>query len=159
MHSPLMGFDLTPLLSTLIPLLIAVILAHIDPAIRSFFKPLVPCLMPFLGWSLGASLNLRTAFRAGLSGMVLLLFFYLLLTPLLLLFEKKVLKSDGVTAIALNSVPGLAISFPLMFGKVFPRLTPHMEVAAAQVAFAVILSSILAPIFARYISGSQRTRT
>ena len=91
--------------------------------------------------------------------MVLLLFFYLLLTPLLLLFEKKVLKSDGVTAIALNSVPGLAISFPLMFGKVFPRLTPHMEVAAAQVAFAVILSSILTPIFARYISGSQRTRT
>lgn len=145
-----------PIFSTLIPIVIGMILGNLDPEVRTFFSPLLGRIMPFMGWALGASINLMDAFHSGFSGIVLVILFYVLLIPPLYLLEKKVLKTDGISAIAVTVMPGLAISYPAMLGKTFPGLAPYAASAAAQITFAVVITNILTPVIARKVAHMSK---
>ncbi|NLJ94372.1 MAG: 2-keto-3-deoxygluconate permease [Clostridiaceae bacterium] len=151
-------FNYMPLISTLIPILVGMVLGNLDQEIRNFFSPLLGRILPFMGWALGASINLIDAFKSGLSGIILVLLFYGLLIPPLYLFERKVLKTDGVSTIALSAMPGLAIGFPRMLADVFPGLEPFAASAAANIAFAVVITSILTPILAKIVYQRNQTK-
>lgn len=146
------SLDMMPVISTLIPIIIGMVLGNLDPEVRKFFSPLLSVIMPLMGWALGVSLNLLTAFKSGLSGLLLAVLFYGLMMIPLYLVETKLLKHNGVSAVAMSSLPGLSISFPAILGAIYPGLAPYVRAASAQLAFAVILTSILTPIIANKLA-------
>ena len=62
------------------------------------------------------------------------------------LVERYGLKASGVNAIAMSSVAGLAVSVPKLIAQVDPAAAEFQAVATAQIAFAVILTSVLTPV-------------
>lgn len=149
------SIDFMALISTVIPIILGMILGNLDPNIRKALSPLLPCIMPFMGWAIGTSLNLFDAFKSGVSGVILVFIFYLLLFPLLYLFETKILKTDGISSIATMCVPGVTISYPAIIGKIFTNYSNAVSSSASQIAFATIITSVLTPILANRINNKK----
>lgn len=57
-----------PILSTLVPLVLGIILGALEPGFKDFFSGAIAILLPFLGWSMGQSMNLFDGLKAGFSG-------------------------------------------------------------------------------------------
>ena len=53
-----------PIISTLIPLLIGIILGNLDKELGKFLSSGMPFMIFMLGWSIGASINLIDALSA-----------------------------------------------------------------------------------------------
>jgi 2-keto-3-deoxygluconate permease len=67
----LSAFPWQTLLGAILPLLLGMVLGNLDPAMRKFLAPLVPAMIPFLGLTLGLTLNLGAVWEAGLLGLAL----------------------------------------------------------------------------------------
>lgn len=145
-----------PIISILIPLILGMILGNLDKDFRDLMRPDLALSLPFMGWSFGAGINLVSAVSAGLSGVILTIIFYLALVPLMYLFERFVLKGDGVTSISMTSVAGLSVSIPSIMAKINPDLEIYREGATAAIAFAVVLTSIITPILVKKIGEKNK---
>ncbi len=101
-----------------------------------------------MGWTFGAGINLISAFKAGFEGIILTVIFYVISFPLIWLFETKVLKEDGIITIGITSIAGLSVSVPTIIAAANPSIAEIASVAVAQIAFGVVLTSIITPILA-----------
>lgn len=144
--SGLSGINWTPILSALIPLIIGFVLGNLDPDIGKLYSPIVGALLPFLGWNLGQSMNIIAAVKAGASGMVLTLIFIAVMS-LLYIVDKKLLQSDGVSALAMMSVAGVSTIAAPAIAEIFPEVANDVMTANSQILFASIITSIIMPIF------------
>lgn len=138
--------DWMPVVSVLIPIVIGILIGNLDKELGKFFSAAVPILTPFMGWAFGAGINLISAFKAGLEGVILTIIFYVICFPLIWLFETKVLKEDGITTFAISSIAGLSVSVPTLIAATDPNVADIASVAVAQIAFGVVLTSIITPI-------------
>ncbi|MCI6609552.1 MAG: 2-keto-3-deoxygluconate permease [Ezakiella sp.] len=138
--------DWMPVISVLIPIVIGILIGNLDKELGKFFSGAVPILTPFMGWAFGAGINLISAFKAGLEGVILTIIFYVICFPLIWLFETKVLKEDGITTFAISSIAGLSVSVPTLIAATDPNVADIASVAVAQIAFGVVLTSIITPI-------------
>lgn len=138
--------DWMPVVSVLIPIVIGILIGNLDKELGKFFSAAVPILTPFMGWAFGAGINLISAFKAGLEGVILTIIFYVICFPLIWLFETKVLKEDGITTFGISSIAGLSVSVPTLIAAADPNVADIASVAVAQIAFGVVLTSIITPI-------------
>ena len=138
--------DWMPVISVLIPILAGIIIGNLDKDLGKFFSAAVPILTPFMGWAFGAGINLISAFKAGLEGIILTVIFYVISFPLIWLFETKVLKEDGITTFGITSIAGLSVAVPTIIAVADPSVAEIASVAVAQIAFGVVLTSIITPI-------------
>ncbi|MDK6687811.1 2-keto-3-deoxygluconate permease, partial [Aerococcus sp. UMB8623] len=51
------GFDWMPVISTLLPMLLGIILGNLDKQFAELFGPGLNVLIPWLGWSIGQGTN------------------------------------------------------------------------------------------------------
>lgn len=137
------------ILHALIPILVGFVIGNLDKEFVAFTSPAIAILMPFLGWSLGANINLLDAIVNGYSGIFIVLLIYLLITIPSYIFERSVLKSDGISAIAINIVAGVSLAAPKFIAEFDPNLESMLPAIVAQLTFAVVLSSVLTPIICR----------
>lgn len=144
--------DWTPIISTLIPILLGMLIGNLDKDMAAFFRPGLAIFTPLMGWAFGASINIIDAFQAGLIGIVLMVVFYLVNLPALYTAEKKLLKSTGVSAAAMTSVAGLSVSVPALAAQANPELLNFVPAATAQIAMVVVLTSVLTPIITRWVA-------
>lgn len=140
-----------PIISTLIPIVLGMLVGNLDKKMAEFFKPGVVVLTPLMGWSFGSGINLLEALKAGPQGILLTVLFYLLVLVPLLIFEKGVLKDDGISAVAMSSIAGMSVSVPALIGQSNPAVAEIASTAGAQIAFGVVLTSIITPIIAQKI--------
>lgn len=140
------AIDWMPLISTVIPILAGFIIGNLDKDFADFLKPGVSLIMPFLGWSLGAGINLRLALSGGVQGLILALFMYVVFYGLCLLFERLVMKSNGIISLAMGTVAGVSISNVNSIAIVDQTARQYVQSAQAQVAILVILTAVLTPI-------------
>ncbi|MBG9983433.1 2-keto-3-deoxygluconate permease [Aerococcaceae bacterium DSM 111022] len=139
------GMDWMPVISTLIPLGIGIILGNLDSGFKDLFVPGVGATLPLLGWNIGQSSNLFDALESGIPGIALTIFF--LITCLALYFtDTLLLKNDGVIALAMFNVAGLSVSTPAVLAALYPQLQGDMISATAQVLTACVITSIISPI-------------
>lgn len=117
--------DWTPLVTTLIPLIVGMVLGNIDTEFATIFRPGIGVLLPLLGWNLGQGMNLVAAVRAGAAG-ILLTIIFLVLNSYLFILDHKILKNDGVTALALTNVAGLSTSTPAVIAALYPAIVESM---------------------------------
>ncbi|MDK8193888.1 2-keto-3-deoxygluconate permease [Paenibacillus sp. UMB7766-LJ446] len=146
------GIDYLSVLATLVPFLIGILLGNLDSNIQKMFAPGTLILLPFLGTSFGSNINLRIAFQSSLSGLlVTALFLVICLLPLIGI-DRVLLKRPGYAAAATCSVAGLSMVVPSMAAGFNPAYEPYVEAAIAQIAFAVILTSILIPYMVKRLA-------
>lgn len=141
----------TSLLHAFIPVLLGFIIGNLDKDFVKFTAPSIGILMPFLGWNLGANINLFDAIIHGFSGIFIVVIIYVFISLPLYLFERNILKHDGVSAVAINIVAGVSIAAASALGGFDPSLAPMLPTITAQVSFATVSSSLLTPIICRWL--------
>lgn len=150
----LSAFPWQTLLGAILPLALGMLLGNFDPAMRKFLAPAVPVIVPFLGLSLGLTINLGAVWRAGLLGIVLGLFVVVVGGAVLLLAD-KVTGGDGIAGLAAATTAGNAAVVPAMVAAANPVYAPAAQQATALVAASVVVTAVLCPmvtvLWARYV--------
>ncbi len=147
--------DWTPIISALIPLFLGVIVGSLDVDFKKFFASGVAIMMPLLGWCFGAGINLVDALKAGPQGILLTLIFYVAILPITFVFERKILKSDGLSSMAMASIAGMSASVPQIIASSNPALQPYVSSAVAQIAMGVVLTSIVTPLLIKRLEKGK----
>lgn len=109
-----------------------------------------------MGWSFGAGINLIDAVKdGGVGGFVISVVYYILMVPVILFVETKVLKESGISTLGISSIAGLSISIPSIIALADPSLVPFAGAATAQIAFGVVLTSIVTPIITQWYAKKK----
>lgn len=146
------GIQWASVAATILPFALGMGLASLDPAIRNFAASGTPLLLPFLGFCLGSSINLKLAFSACGSGLLLFAVVMALNLAPLLAADRLLLHQRGHCTAAICCVAGLAITVPSLMAQNDAAYLPYVDTAAAQVAFAVILSAVCTPVLVRRLA-------
>lgn len=149
------AIDFSPIISTLIPLILGILIANFDKDFASIFKGSTTMLTPFMGWSFGTGINLIESFKSGLQGLVLVVIFYVIIALPIYLFEVKVLKSNGVSALGMSSMAGLTVSVPLILSQNSDYLASIAGTAASQIALGVVLTSVITPMLVKMLAKKK----
>ena len=88
------------LIALLVPFLLGILLGNSDADIRKLMAPGSMIMLPFLGFCFGISVDLVTAFRSGLQGLVLTLIFYLISVIPAFFTDRWILRRPGYGSIA-----------------------------------------------------------
>lgn len=145
------GIDYKSIIATLIPILIGIILGSLDCDIREFVKDGTNVVIPFLGFCLGASINLKYAFSNIELGLILYAIFLIINYIPLLIIDKFILKQKGHASTAISCMAGLAITVPKLMAEVDSSYLLYVDSATSQIAFAVVISTIVTPILIKKI--------
>lgn len=148
--------DWLPIISTILPLILGMILGNLDKDFSKIFGTGVTVLLPLLGWNIGQGMNLIEGLQSGFYGIILVALFYLLMTPIVLV-DQKLLKNDGIAALSMNSVAGVSASFPAIVAQVNPGLDSYVTSATTQIVTAAILTIIVTPILVRRLHGKTQS--
>lgn len=149
------GIDWMPIISTLIPIAMGLVLGNLDKDFAAMCSGMLGALTPFMGWAFGAGINIIDAFKAGPQGVLLTAIFYIAMVPLMLLVETKLLKNDGISALSMSTIAGMSVSVPSILAFANPDLVPFAATATAQIAFGVVLSSVITPIMVQRYAGMK----
>jgi 2-keto-3-deoxygluconate permease len=143
----------TLLLAAVIPLLAGVLVGNLDARWTEIMRPIPNIVIPFFAFALGTGINLGNVVSGGLSGLLVGAFATLFTGALAYFGYRYILrrgKKSGI-AIASATTAGNAIATPAIIAAADPTFAPYMEVATAQVASAVLVSAVLAPLLAAWV--------
>ncbi|WP_369201160.1 2-keto-3-deoxygluconate permease [Streptomyces sp. PU-14G] len=141
----LSAFPWQTLVGAILPLAFGMLLGNLDPELRRFLAPAVPALVPFLGLSLGLTLNLTAVWEAGLLGVALGLFVVLVGGAALLLADKAS-GGDGIAGLAAATTAGNAAVVPSIVASANPVYAPAAQSATVLIASSVVVTSLLCPL-------------
>ena len=143
--SGLADIPLMSLVAVIVPLLFGMILGNIDIKVKEFFEPGIGLLIPFVGITLGGSINLLNIIKGGVSGIVLGLIAVFIGGPFIVLCDRLIGKRPGYAGWAVASAAGNSIATPAAVALVDPSWAPFVGDATTQIAAAVV-TAILVPI-------------
>jgi 2-keto-3-deoxygluconate permease len=141
----LSAFPWQALVGAILPLALGMLLGNLDINIRKFLAPAVPALVPFLGLTLGLTINLAAVWKAGLLGIGLGLFVVLVGGSVLLLAD-KLTGGDGIAGLAAATTAGNAAVVPTIVAQANPVYAPAAESATVLIASSVVVTAILCPL-------------
>lgn len=136
---------LMPLIASLLPFLIGMVVGSLFPNSRQTYAPLSRLLIPFLAVTFGAKINLIDALHAGPAGLVVTALFYVLMVLPLYLFDKQWNKNNGRMALSMHSIAAFSMSIPPFVASFIPSFEPFIAPAISQLALGVIITSFLTP--------------
>lgn len=147
--------DWTPIISTLVPMLVGIAVGNLDRNMAKFLTPAIPVFMPFMGWAFGSGINLIDATKSGFQGVLLTIIFYIIILPALIYGERIINKGNGISALAMTSIAGMSVSVPSLIALSNTAYEPFTQSATAQVAFGVVISSIVTPFLAKKLADKE----
>lgn len=142
-------------LATLLPFGLGMLLGNLDANIQKMFSTGTAILLPFLGMNFGSNIDLRLALQSGLAGLLLTLTFMIVSMLPLILAEKLVLRRPGYGAAAASSVAAMSLVVPALAAGINPIYAPYVEPAIAQIALAVVLTSMITPYCTQKMAGKS----
>lgn len=145
------------MLAAVIPLIIGMIIGNLDEKWTNLMKPTGAIVIPFFAFALGTGINLKAIVTGGISGIVLGAICSVLTGFLTYLGYKWILhrgKSSGI-GFAAGTTAGNAIITPKIVGQADASMLPYVQTATAQVAAAVLISAVLAPLLAAWVLKRQ----
>jgi 2-keto-3-deoxygluconate permease len=152
----LSAFPWQALLGAILPLLVGMLVGNLDRQMRAFLAPAVPVLIPFFAFALGANIDLKTVWKAGILGIGLGVF-VVVVTGIVLFFTDKVTGGTGTAGLAAASTAGNAAAVPAIVAAANPVYKPAAASATVLVATSVVITAILVPIITawwyRRVSG------
>lgn len=162
----LASFPTEDLIAMVVPLITGFIIGNISPSARVFLKPGETLLIPFLGFLVGASIDFRVLFTSGVQGVLLGLAAVfvsgaagmLALQIYHLLHRHPKNTRTIVGGAAEGTVAGNAIATPAAIALADPTFAAVTEVATAQIAAAVVTTTLLVPFTASFVAKWQRRK-
>ena len=123
------------------PILVGMILGNIDKDLSDFLAPAGTILLPFVGFCLGAGMNLTNIAKGGAQGILLGLVTCLIGGAFIVLCDRFISRRPGYAGWAVATTAG-----PAVIAEADPSWAQWADVATSQVAASAILTAILVPI-------------
>lgn len=144
--SGLANIPLISLLAAVVPVLVGMALGNWKEEFRTFLEPGVGLLLPFIGFSLGAGIDLKNMLLGGVPGFLLGMLVIVGGGGFSLLCDRFLGKRPGYAGIAASATGANAVAVPAAVALTDPSWNAHVEQATAQVAAAVVLCAVLIPL-------------
>jgi len=141
----LSAFPWQALVGAILPLAFGMLLGNLDPELRKFLGNAAPVLIPFFAFALGATLNLKLVWKAGLSGLALGIA-VLILSAFFLAFADRLTGGNGTAGIAASTTAGNAAAVPALVAAANPKYAAAAASATVLVACSVIVTALAAPL-------------
>ena len=141
----LSAFPWQALVGAILPLAFGMLLGNLDPELRKFLGNAAPVLIPFFAFALGATLNLKLVWKAGLSGLALGIA-VLILSAFSLAFADRLTGGNGTAGIAASTTAGNAAAVPALVAAANPKYAAAAASATVLVACSVIVTALAAPL-------------
>ena len=120
------------------------------PFIKNLLVPGANPAIAVIGFQLGASMSLSSFIAGGISGILLGLITLFIVGPNTFAFE-RLCGGNGKAAVACSTIAGTAMTTPVALAEVAPRYAELAPTAYAQIATAVIITAIMAPILTGWV--------
>lgn len=140
----LSAFPWQTLVGAILPIAVGMLLGNLDPEMRTLLSSGVSVLIPFFAFALGATLDLRRVWEAGLLGLALGLAVVLVCAVCLILVD-RLIGGNGTAGIAASTTAGNAAAVPLLVATANPHYADAAGPATILVSASVIVSSLLVP--------------
>lgn len=145
------------MISVIAPILAGAILGNLDDDIRQFFGSHEPIIIPFMAFTLGQTIDLRSVAAAGLPG-VLLGFVVITVTGTVCIAADRLLGGSGVAGAAASSTAGNSAAVPQAIALADPSYAAIAPAATVQVAASVIVTAVLTPALTAWWSRRANRR-
>ena len=153
----LAGFPWQTMVGAILPLFAGMALGNLDPEMRDFLARAAPALIPFFAFGLGASLNLKNVWRAGLLGFLLGIA-VVVISGFFLVVVDRLAGGSGVAGMAAATTAGNAAAVPALVAIANPKYAPAAAPATALVASSVIVTAFLVPFLTAWWDRRTRRR-
>jgi len=140
------------LVAAILPLLIGAILGNLDGNFEKLFSPGLPIVIPFIGFTIGAGIDLGNIVTAGVNGIILGLSVIIIGGGLTFLSDRFILRRPGYAGAALSSSSGNSIATPAALAMVDHSYQPYVQSATVEIASAVVLTAILVPFITAFVA-------
>lgn len=144
------SFNMMDIVTVFVPFLLGMLLGNLDPNFSKIVGPATGALIPLMGCCFGASLNLVTAAKAGLAGILLAVLFLILNVPLMLFADRVITKRPGYAAVAWCSVAGIAMTVPAMASNI-AEYSDTIAASSAQIGLCMIITCIVSPFLTKWV--------
>jgi 2-keto-3-deoxygluconate permease len=141
----LSSFPWQTLIGAILPLCIGILLGNLDLEFRAFLGQGAPVLIPFFAFALGASMNLRHVWKAGLVGLALGITILVVSGAVLLLVD-RLTGGNGTAGLAAATTAGNAAAVPTLVAAANSQFAAAAESATALVASSIVVTGLLAPL-------------
>lgn len=139
------------IVSIVLPLILGMVLGNLDPKMRNLYAAGNSVIIMFMGFQFGSYIDLTKAVYQIPQALLLILMLYLTVIPAFLV-ERFVMKRPGYNAIGLSAMAGVALSLPELARSVYGDVVA--DNTTYQLAFVLIVTSILAPILTDLVNRS-----
>ena len=146
----------TQFIAVLVPIIVGFVLGNLDPQWRKLLSH-GPMLIPFLGFSIGASLSLQNVIEAGIPGFILGLA-TLAITGLGGYLVYGVFKGNRAIGAAIGTTAGVASATPMAIAAVDPSFAEFAQSATVQVSASCLITAILCPLLVSYLSNLRKKK-
>lgn len=154
----LAAFEPHTFVGAILPFLVGFVLGNLDTDLRDMFSKATQTMIPFFGFALGNSIDLKVIVDTGLLGILLGIAVIIITGIPLILADKFIGGGNGTAGLAASSTAGAAVANPMIIANMKPEFLPAAQSATALVAACVIVTSILVPIVTAYYSGYMKKR-
>jgi 2-keto-3-deoxygluconate permease len=141
----LSAFPWQTLVGAILPLAIGMLLGNLDPELREFLGKAAPVLIPFFAFALGATLNLKLVWTAGLLGLALG-FTVLIVSGFFLVIADRSIGGNGTAGLAAATTAGNAAAVPALVAAANPKYAAAAAPGTLLVACSVIVTALGAPL-------------
>jgi 2-keto-3-deoxygluconate permease len=138
------------MVSVIAPIVVGAILGNLDSDIRDFFGGHEPIIVPFMAFTLGQNINLRSVLTAGLPGVILGITVFIV-TGFFCIFADKLLGGTGVAGAAASSTAGNSAAVPQAVALADHNYVGIAPAATVQVAASVIVTAVLTPLLTAWM--------
>jgi len=145
------------MVSVIAPIAAGAILGNLDEDLRDFFGRHEPIIVPFMAFTLGEGINLKSVTTAGPQGILLGVAVFVI-TGLVCVAADKLLGGSGIAGAAASSTAGNAAATPQAVALADPHYAAIAPVATVQVAASVIVTAILTPMLTAYMFRKNKRR-
>ncbi len=145
----LSSFPWQTLVGAILPLFIGMALGNLDDEFRTLLGKAAPAIIPFFAFALGATLNLKLIWQAGLLGVGLGVS-VILVSGVFLVLADRLTGGTGVAGIAASTPAGNAAVVPALVAAADPKYKAAAGPGTVLVAASVIVSAFLAPLLSSW---------
>jgi 2-keto-3-deoxygluconate permease len=133
------------MVSVIAPIFVGAILGNLDEDIKGFFGSHEPLIVPFMAFTLGQTINLKSVVTAGFPG-VLLGCTVIVVTGFVCIVADRLCGGSGVAGAAASSTAGNSAAVPQAVALADKSYAAVAPAATIQVAASVIVTAILTPL-------------
>lgn len=144
--SGLATIPIVSLVAVIVPIVFGMIIGNLDEKMSKFLAPGVGLLVPFVGITLGAGINITNIVKGGFSGILLGLITVFISGPFVVFMDRKLNKRPGYAGWAVSTTAGNAIAVPAVVATLDPSWAPYVATATTQVAASTVFTAIAIPI-------------